>query len=373
MIVRTIVILKSRNILTSGSPKLRAAPPPNPMKRKLTLVGTIPPPIGGVSVHISRLMAKAASGGWDVELIDVHPAAGKKPPAGQIASTAGGPAAILAYWRRLLLGLGVVHYHVSGLHTFILANLPLVLFKSQASLAVTFHSGAAAVDLASSGPLKSLLLRIIFSRFDAVIGVGPGLSAALGKFCRKTTRLSTIPAFIPLRVQAERKVSDQISVVASGYGAPLYGWTDVADAVQACPSSWHWICCFYTTYDEPYYSLVRQRLERAGNVTCYENLTPDEFLNVLSEATIFLRPTKSDGDAVSLREALGLKVRCVASNCTHRPVGVRVYELGRTDLMCEALQAALADSSSHKETGESDFGDQVLAVYEVIRPLKPHR
>lgn len=39
---------------------------------KIALIGTFPPPIGGTSIHISRLREKLVNDGYDVFVYDTH-------------------------------------------------------------------------------------------------------------------------------------------------------------------------------------------------------------------------------------------------------------------------------------------------------------
>ena len=55
----------------------------------------------------------------------------------------------------------------------------------------------------------------------------------------------------------------------------------------------------------------------------------DEYaLPAIARAAVFLRPTRTDGDAVSIREAIALGVPVVASDAAPRPAGVRVHRSG---------------------------------------------
>jgi hypothetical protein len=63
-----------------------------------------------------------------------------------------------------------------------------------------------------------------------------------------------------------------------------------------------------------------------------------ELWPVLTKVDVLLRPTKSDGDALSIRESLFLKIPVIASNAVPRPAGTVVYKLkSREDLLHKTL------------------------------------
>lgn len=58
---------------------------------------------------------------------------------------------------------------------------------------------------------------------------------------------------------------------------------------------------------------------------------------------LFLRPTLSDGDSISIREALFLNAPVVASDVTHRPSAVLVYGVGESDAYLNTVLLVLQE------------------------------
>lgn len=50
------------------------------------------------------------------------------------------------------------------------------------------------------------------------------------------------------------------------------------------------------------------------------------FVNLLLHSDVFIRPTVTDGDAISVREALHYGCNVIASDCCDRPLGVTVFK-----------------------------------------------
>jgi glycosyltransferase involved in cell wall biosynthesis len=178
-----------------------------------------------------------------------------------------------------------------------------------------------------------------------------------------------VPAFIasdetPNRANSKRREAD-VTIVCSGYGTRVYNWEEVLEAIGPCPDSCRWVCCFYTSFEPGYYDNVRAKLDRCGNVVCFENLGASEFLRILAAGTVFLRPTTRDGDAVSVREALASGIPCVASDVVARPQGTLLYRLGDGTSLTNTLMAAV----EHREgvaSAPSDFGQTVIDLYEDV-------
>ena len=97
---------------------------------------------------------------------------------------------------------------------------------------------------------------------------------------------------------------------------------------------------------------AHSRVARRYLSDCYRRLERDypgrvhlavgePLVPALGPGTIYLRPTSSDGDAVSVREALALGVPVLASDVAQRPPGVRVLPLADRSRWVEAVREAV--------------------------------
>jgi glycosyltransferase involved in cell wall biosynthesis len=78
---------------------------------------------------------------------------------------------------------------------------------------------------------------------------------------------------------------------------------------------------------------------------------------------VFVRPTYFDGDACSVREALALGVRVVASDTEFRPDGVRLFPRGDADALAEAIDVALTAPAVR---AESTAFPALLRLYDAL-------
>jgi glycosyltransferase involved in cell wall biosynthesis len=68
----------------------------------------------------------------------------------------------------------------------------------------------------------------------------------------------------------------------------------------------------------------------------------DTCLALMSASDVFIRPTLEDGDSISVREALELKVPVVASRVGTRPPGAILFHPGDVEDLLSKLECALA-------------------------------
>jgi glycosyltransferase involved in cell wall biosynthesis len=84
-------------------------------------------------------------------------------------------------------------------------------------------------------------------------------------------------------------------------------------------------------------------------------------LGVIEAADLFLRPTRADGDAISVREALALGRRVVASDACPRPRGVAVHRAGDAHDLATCALAALEREPPRVLVGQARA--TLLAIY----------
>jgi glycosyltransferase involved in cell wall biosynthesis len=97
---------------------------------------------------------------------------------------------------------------------------------------------------------------------------------------------------------------------------------------------------------------IRTLIEKRGlseSVLLLGDVPHDECLHILSRSAAFVRPTFTDGDSISVREALALGVPVIASDAASRPEGTVLFKTGNSaDLMKQmewVLERSLQDSA----------------------------
>ena len=67
----------------------------------------------------------------------------------------------------------------------------------------------------------------------------------------------------------------------------------------------------------------------------------EECLHVMSRSAAFVRPTFTDGDSISVREALALGVPVIASDAVARPHGTVLFETANPQDLMQKMECAL--------------------------------
>jgi glycosyltransferase involved in cell wall biosynthesis len=89
---------------------------------------------------------------------------------------------------------------------------------------------------------------------------------------------------------------------------------------------------------------AEEQVDRAGlheNVLFLGDVEHDACLALMSMCDVFVRPTREDGDSISVREALSLGVSVVASRAGVRPSGAILFQTGDAQDLEDKLQSAV--------------------------------
>lgn len=355
--------------------------PQPPASRWLTQVGPLPPPFGGMSVHLLRLVSGLRARGWIVSVL----AAARTPPHPSFESRFLGNSA----WRHFTWtrrhARGVVHLHdrLSPL-TLIAAlaarsrGLPLVL---------TLHGEPFSTLTRRRGldPFHRLALR----HADHVVAVNSHVRDAIAHLV-PAARLSTIPAYIapdpgeaslaspqlqswldreselPLLVALVYRALPPLLAQADVYGLDLL--TAACEGLRAGGTPFRLALLLAQaprgTEERDYFASHEARLRAALGPRF--GLFVDEYAPpAIARAAVFLRPTRTDGDAVSVREALALGVPVVASDAAPRPAGVQLHRAGDAESLQQITSSVLAGSAGRRvvEAGDEPGLARLEAVY----------
>jgi len=295
------------------------------MKRKILLIGPLPDPKGGVSIHIKRL-GNLISPFLDVKYIDESSI--KKNEYFNLRSLN------IFIYISLILWADIVHIH-SGpkilriLHLFV----SKILFKK---VIITFHSTPKDKNLN--------FLKQILNRSDKVVWVN--------KESSKLVELKTIytikEAFVPQKMEEEpalpiniqnwlmdKKANGYFIISANAWQLDFYKSVDLY-GLDMCIALTNQIkkntnkkVAFlftvskfsneFTKYEQ---QIVNLNLD-ADFILSNQNIS---FVKVIEQSDLVLRPTITDGDALTIREALFLGVPVIASDVVVRPANTILFQ-----------------------------------------------
>ncbi len=125
-----------------------------------------------------------------------------------------------------------------------------------------------------------------------------------------------------------------------------------------------------TDEERRYYNELKDRISKLNleeKIFIFE-VKGTEFYPMLQKSNLFIRPTNTDGDAVSLREALYFKTPSIASDVVVRPKGTILFQ-NRNECDLETkVTHVLKNYDYYKKIAEEikikDYADDVSNIYE---------
>jgi len=159
--------------------------------------------------------------------------------------------------------------------------------------------------------------------------------------------LDLAPAFEPFDEFAKRISSDsglRGTVLISGFGFRYYGFDLLAEALEILSLrglDFGVIINFYGSGDVEYKRRLADRMRESRPTLVLEDLAPSDFLYVLRNSDLYVRPTYVDSCGVTVYEAMMLGVQTIASDVCTRPEGVLCHQTGDASSLAEQIVQAV--------------------------------
>jgi glycosyltransferase involved in cell wall biosynthesis len=344
--------------------------------RRLVIIGGYPPPVGGVSIHIKRLVEKAFEDGYCCEVIDSSSNEKSQP---YVINKRDYSRLLKALLRRDK----IIHIHVSDtskMKAFIFLTVSVIGKVTRSPTVVTFHS-----EFKNPRLLESTAT--FMKSISRIIAVGPHIREKLISSGIDSRRISVIPAFISPRTDSGNQLDIPESVkifmsthspiiCANAYDIPsnkddFYG---VGMCVELCDSLREEyprvgiLVVNQNAYMHDWMLRLRDKIEERK---LQENLMmlnePVNFFSVIQRSDVFIRPTLTDGDSISLREALYVGTSVVASDVVPRPEGTILFKTKSIEDLTSSVKAAINCRKQNSPPKRTDsFAERIMDLYESL-------
>lgn len=126
--------------------------------------------------------------------------------------------------------------------------------------------------------------------------------------------------------------------------------------------------------NEKYFKSLNDKLDEYGlrkNFMFF--VKPVEFYPLLKMSDIFLRPTNTDGDAISIREALHLGIPSVASDCVARPNSTLLFKNRDTEDLNAVMLKLIGNLDQAKKELQQRKSksalDEIISIYKGLLNL----
>lgn len=360
------------------------------------IFGTVPEPVGGVSVFLQRLIQ---SGQVTIAgLLDPYFGSGKV----TLAIPHWRPKK-RGYFHRLLTMMKLFYLRdqklfINGSRAdSVLMLHPFLLFRS-AEKSLLLHHGDLHRSIKSSC-IKSLLVKCVLRGYAQIfclsenqrqfyissgvdetrlILVNSYIGVSAVQSASGMTDKSAQPDYENMSAQA-REAIDWVShtkskvIIGSGYAEAFYNHEWVLDSLQQDNHSIfrdaRYILCCYGPETE-YLQHLRNRFSTVSNAKLCFGLLPEEFNAVLSRSSIYVRPTSIDSFGIAIHDALAWGLQVIASDACERPAGTLVHKSGNSVQFTELLAKCLSPSDAKEETltcGSGNINNRINIVDAINR------
>ncbi len=330
------------------------------------LIGSYPPPYGGVSVHIERLHQYLHKKGINCKVLHT------------------GPKNVLLDNNKDILKLfnvfnlikikrtdPIIHFHVSALRNLLKIFILSHIFYNQKKI-ITIHSGTFIKNIMNQSKLKNILLKKVIKYFNHIVTVNGEQKKLLISILKiDKNKISVIPAFIhpsaSLKEFSPKDISliektDKIKLVMSGSLLGFYGYELVLNYLENNEKCMGFFI-FYGTHNDKYKNQIIDRINNLRNAYYFQNLTPAGFNWLLKKSDIYVRNTDRDGDCVAIREANFWGLSVCASNAVDRPEGTHLFTFNNKAEFSAAIQNAKNEETHIRISSDINYADSINKLY----------
>lgn len=306
----------------------------------LAILGSYPPPYGGVAVHVQRLCPLLEARG--IRYV-VYNATGDFGDGRRVVSVFSRRRSWII--RYAFTGRERAVFLMSDRLTTWLAAALMVMLRGK-RVAIRLRN-AALPDWVAQSSWRRRLAGFALRRMTAVVCVSPLLMNAARSLGVRPDRLHLSPGFLPPsnphsdRGEVNPEVLDFVSkrtpiIAANGKvdwyrGEDLYGLDHLLELAARLrpdyPNIGVVVCMWnHLPGDDDYIQKLRDEAKRRGvSDAVLFNTRSGVFVPVLAGADVFIRPTNTDGDANSVREGLYFGIPTIASDAVERPAGTILF------------------------------------------------
>ena len=311
---------------------------------KILLVGPFPPPHGGVSVHVASLQDLLLKSGIPCRVLNIS----RGTPASERYVSIRGPLHFMALLLSYSFQGWSLHVHINGHNVkswlvAFTAGLAGVIGRRARGAMLTIHSGMSPAYL-NSGRFRRCLAWATSGLYRHIIAVNSEVRDALRSLPVQDGRIQILPAFFPTGASLRElphgfeqwsRQHDPILSTALFF-RPEYGFTLLVQAVSELRRKHPRLGCVVMGDSESRPQGLPQHVFAIGD------LAHGSCLAVIARSDIFVRPTYSDADAVSVRDAIAVGTPVVASDVVRRPAGTLCFKTGDSSDLAAKIESLIS-------------------------------
>ena len=302
-------------------------------KNKIAIVGPYPKPYGGISIHLQRVLSQLDLHDCPYDFYNESKNSLKAKNSVQFNNLL---SRLLGLLRIATTSYKLIHYHSPN----IFGRLFFCCYGLAGKEVYIHVHGASLHDIVSK-PLQALLAKF-FAKYVYIIADNKDIYELAVSLNPKKVLL--IDAFLPPLVYLEHpeiniynKYSENVDLVISmvGWfseykGKDLYGFDTICEAIKLIKNRINvriLISVNGTQSISIYQNFLKliTKMELENNIILITDDLEDVWPLIIN-TDIFIRPTCSDGSAVSIKEALWMDVPVLASDCVPREADCDLFK-----------------------------------------------
>ena len=343
------------------------------MRKKVLMVGPVPPPAGGVSIHMTRI-THLLKDEFDVDFVDESRV--PKPGVLNLRQYK------LGQYFQKLRSADVVHIHsgTRGLKYFHIFCAKILLRKKTV---LSIHSYKV------FSKFLQKLDRLVYSIPEVAIPVGIEIQNTLKLSNRVYIKNAFLPPILDNEpvvpneivewIDEKRKAGNKIAIanawrLKTHNGADQYGLDLCIDAAIEMKKMNRNICFVYAVSD-PHGDLnIKEYEQRITDNNLWDifylRKSQVSFVQLIQHSDIVLRPSNTDGDALTVREGLYFNRPVVASDAVKRPEDAILFTNRDAASFVKMIDKVLTGSAEVALNGTQLTGQQYADFYkEIYRSL----
>lgn len=327
---------------------------------KIINIGVYPPPFGGVSIHLERLKEHLEKENIDNIIIDLSKYNNKRKINDGINVMSWKKAiTYLFFYRRAIL-----HFHnFSWKNTFIYYILGFKHFTI-----LSFHNERFLSEIKKAPRiLRKLIVRCINS-MNYIIVDSSKCRIIAEEIIENKSKIFIIPEFIPpseisrfdgeslitkMRKKHKFLISSNAFQICFHCGVDLYGIDMLIElTIRLNKEDIDVVFCFLlpTIADNNYFLELKEKIKKfnIGDRFIFITDPLEEASSLWQVSDLVIRATVTDGNSLSIYEALSIGIPVIASDCVPRPEGVVLFKTRDFDDLYKKTKMVLLNIDKFK-------------------------
>lgn len=337
--------------------------------KRVAIVGIYPPPLGGISVHTKRLK----------EILDKNNINCTIFNEGQYEDIKNNIIRLKSYknfiFNSYKLNVDVIHFHCTTADVRALLWICKKINKKK-KIILTIHGVSLKDQIEQSNfILKKSLIKSL-KEIDKIIVVNKEYKEYLPKFGIESNKIHYIPPFIkPLRNNKDlEKIDNSIidflnydgmKILTNGsikfyHDEELYGFDLLIKSIKDLKKDNINVRLLISVLsyenqnkeERQYYLKLKESLKDLNleKEIMFSEVKDTEYYPILELGDIFVRATNTDGDPISLKEALSFNVPSIASDIIERPEQCIIFKNRNVEDLTKKIKYTIVNYLRIKET-----------------------